>query len=442
MPQIANLSALALAGLALPIVVFYILKVRLRRAPVATIMFWRQIFEEKKPRSLWQTLRHLLSLLLQIAFLLLLVFALAEPFFPWDSRTAKRLVLVVDNSASMNANDLKPSRFAKAKLEGRELIDNLRFRDEMAIISSSGQPRVFSGLTGHQRTLKEALEAIPSSDGPTNVSQAVELAKRLLADHANKKIVVLTDGGFPEVEKLAKDKDVQIVGVAAKTPNVAITMFQVRRSLLDPIGYEILTEVANNSEEKVECRLEIDLEDEPVDVVPLNLAPKEKWRQVFEKTSAEGGRLKATINRSDALAADNSAWAILPVREYQNVTLVTPGNLFLEKVLEALPLVKLNVVKEAPKTVAPGTIVIYHRVVPESLPSGRIMVIEPERSSPLWTAGEKLPNPIVSKQDRDSPLMMHVRLDNILMPEARNWRFVLPRFKFSRARPMEIRFTL
>ncbi len=263
------------------------------------------------------------------------------------------------------------------------------------------------------------LEAIPSSDGPTNVSQAVELAKRLLADHANKKIVVLTDGGFPEVEKLAKDKDVQIVGVAAKTPNVAITMFQVRRSLLDPIGYEILTEVANNSEEKVECRLEIDLEDEPVDVVPLNLAPKEKWRQVFEKTSAEGGRLKATINRSDALAADNSAWAILPVREYQNVTLVTPGNLFLEKVLEALPLVKLNVVKEAPKTVAPGTIVIYHRVVPESLPSGRIMVIEPERSSPLWTAGEKLPNPIVSKQDRDSPLMMHVRLDNILMPEAR-----------------------
>ncbi len=113
MPQIANLSALALAGLALPIVVFYILKVRLRRAPVATIMFWRQIFEEKKPRSLWQTLRHLLSLLLQIAFLLLLVFALASRSFPWDSRTAKRLVLVVDNSASMNANDLKPSRFAK-----------------------------------------------------------------------------------------------------------------------------------------------------------------------------------------------------------------------------------------------------------------------------------------------------------------------------------------
>ena len=38
--------------------VFYILKIRLRRVPVSTLLFWEQIFEEKKPRSLWQRLRH------------------------------------------------------------------------------------------------------------------------------------------------------------------------------------------------------------------------------------------------------------------------------------------------------------------------------------------------------------------------------------------------
>ena len=42
-----------------PIVVFYILKIRLRQSPVSTMIFWRQIFEEKRPRSLWQQLRHL-----------------------------------------------------------------------------------------------------------------------------------------------------------------------------------------------------------------------------------------------------------------------------------------------------------------------------------------------------------------------------------------------
>ncbi len=62
--NLVNPAALLLAGLALPIVVFYILKIRLRRIPVSTLLFWQQIFEEKKPRSLWQKLRHLLSLAL------------------------------------------------------------------------------------------------------------------------------------------------------------------------------------------------------------------------------------------------------------------------------------------------------------------------------------------------------------------------------------------
>ena len=129
-------AALFLAALALPIVVFYILKVRLRRVPVSTLLFWEQIFEEKKPRSLWQRLRHWISLLLQLAFLALLVVALADPIFRWQQARARRLVLVVDNSASMNANDVPPSRLEAAKAEGRRLIDGLRLGDEMAIIAA------------------------------------------------------------------------------------------------------------------------------------------------------------------------------------------------------------------------------------------------------------------------------------------------------------------
>ena len=53
-------------------------------------------------------------------------------------------------------------------------------------------------------------------------------------------------------------------------------------------------------------------------------------------------------------AADNTAWAILPRRARQKVTLVTPGNLFLEKVFEAIPLVDLEVVKVPNETPVPG----------------------------------------------------------------------------------------
>src|SRR5580692_8867278 len=101
----ANPAALAWALLLVPVVIFYILKIRLKRVPVSTVLFWQQIFDEKRPRSIWQRLRHLISLLVQLALVALLVAALAEPLFSWEAMSARRIVLVLDNSASMNATD-------------------------------------------------------------------------------------------------------------------------------------------------------------------------------------------------------------------------------------------------------------------------------------------------------------------------------------------------
>ena len=427
--------ALAWLGLAIPIVIFYILKIRMRRVPVSTTLFWRQIFEEKQPRSIWQKLRHLLSLLVQIAFLLLVVFALSEPIFKWEISEARKLVLVVDNSASMNAADVapSPSRLAKAREDGLALIDGLRFRDEMAIIAAGTQPTVRCGMTGHQGTLRAKLKAITPTDGPTRVKEAVDLGRRLLSDQADPKakgrssVIVITDGGFEDASKLAEGGDLKVIGVGSgKTGNVGITKFQVRRSLVDPIGYQILVEVVNASDSTVETRLEIDLDDNAVDVVPLKLEPGKPYRKVFEKTSADGGRLVARIDRPDALPADNRALAILPRRDIQPVTLVSEGNLFLEKVFEANPLVKLVVDSKAPATGSAG-ITVFHKKVPDKLPPGAVLVIEPTTSTDLWTIGEVQQNPIVTKQDKDSPLMAHVRLDNVLMPEARQLKINAPK---------------
>src|SRR5258708_14723447 len=125
--NLANPLALAWATLLVPVVIFYILKIRLRRVPVSTVIFWQQIFEEKQPRSIWQHLRHLLSLLVQLLFLALLVLALGEPYFNWEILEARRLVLVIDNSASMNATDVLPTRLDKAREIGRDIIARLRF---------------------------------------------------------------------------------------------------------------------------------------------------------------------------------------------------------------------------------------------------------------------------------------------------------------------------
>lgn len=411
--------ALAWAALTIPIVVFYVLKVRLRQVPVSTTIFWQQIYDDKSPRSLWQQLRHWLSLLVQLIWLLLLVAALAEPFFRSEILAARRIVLVIDNSASMNATDVAPTRLEAAKQAARDLTSSLRFRDEMAVIAAGTQPQVVCGLTNHERTLQTAIEGIASSDGPTRVTAAVELAKRLLAEAPHGQVMVFSDGGFQDSEKLVADPVVKFHPIGTLAANVGITRFQVRRSELDPVGYEILVEVVNASDEPTACRLNLDLNDSPVDVVPLKLAPGKNWSQTFEKTSVDGGLLVAKLDAVDALAIDNEARALLPQRTAQRVLLVSPGNLFLQKALEANPLVKLKTTKTLPEKYEAGVVHVFHRLVPTIMPTGPSLVIDPTTGSDLWSVGEPLENPIVTKQDADSPLMRHLRLDNVVLPQAR-----------------------
>jgi hypothetical protein len=431
--SLANPAALAWLLLAVPVVIFYILKIRLKRIPVSTVIFWRQIFDEKKPRSLWQRLRHLFSLLVQLALLVLFAGALTEPFLPWEVLSARRVILVIDNSASMNATDVEPTRLAKAKEEARQVIQALRFRDEMAIVAAGTQPQVLCGLTGHQKTLREAVAAVEPSDGPTRLADAVAVARRLATEGevGGKKcrIVVVTDGCEEDVGDLAKGDNIQFVALGTRAPNVGITRFQVRRSTIDPIGYEILAEVTNLSDEPTgDFRLAISLNGNPVDVKPLKLAANAKWSEVIESTTADGGQLiaelvvkgeKGDLPYPDALSADNKAVAVLPKREPMPLHMHSPsGNLFLQKVLEANPLVRLTTSRQMPKEFAAGVVSVFHREVPVKLPPGQVLVVDPESDCDLWKVGDKLQSPIVTQQDKDSPLMAHVRLDNVIMPEA------------------------
>lgn len=453
--------ALTLLTIALPVIALYILKVRLRRVPVSTNLFWKQIYEEKPPRSIWQQFRHWLSLAMQLLFLLLLVLAIADPFFAWQSKQARRIVLIVDNSASMQATDVAPSRLDAAKHAATELIDGLRDGDQMAVVVAGTPPVVISGLSGHVPSLKRAIQEIPVTDKRTQLQAAIELGTNLVGDHPGGSIVVLTDGCVDTTELRTAESVDESSRVAVETntttppqqppithrvfataaSNIGITQFQARRSMSDPLGYEILVSVRNASSETVSCRLELFLDDSPVDVLPLTMKPDELWTRSLEKTSLPGGVLRAelssiskalangsggdgTVDSSlDQLAVDNTAWAVLPARVIQRVLIVSPGNLFLQKVFEANPLVEVSVVRDAPAEWPAGTIVVLHGQVPPVLPGGPVLAIDPIGDCDAWTVGPVIENPIITEQDKLSPLMTHIRLDNVVIPEARRLQF-------------------
>src|SRR5256712_13056631 len=75
----------------------------------------------------------------------------------------------------------------------------------------------------------------------------------------------------------------------------------------------------------------------------VTLEPNVRRSLLLPFSHTGGGVVKASIDVRDDLATDNTAWAVLPPPRKIAVLLVSPGNLFLEKVLRTDPQVSLDV---------------------------------------------------------------------------------------------------
>lgn len=411
-----NPSAMWLSLLAIPMIVLYALKVRPPRVSVATTMFWESAQQQN---VLWlpsYRLRDIASLMLQLALLALLIIALAEPRWGSSEDQPRLVVLVLDNSASMSATDIEPSRFEAAKDEAFHLIDQLSGEDQAALITAAGVPKLACRMTQLRSVLRRAIEATPQSHAPAQIQEAIALASEIPCA-GKRHLVVISDRPLPVSDAHGFDHtELLSIGTAAK--NVAITRFQARRSLNDPLGYQVLVEVQNNARQAESCRLEISLNDQMVDVVPLDLEPGERWSRVFDESSVSGGTLAARIDADDALVLDNEAWCILPERAARHVYLVGDDSLFLQQVLAAQPRVDLHVVDEIPTEFERGSLLVLNRKPVEELPSGALLVIEPVDSIANWESGESI-DVSYGTAVSESVLLRHVRLDDVAFHDVR-----------------------
>lgn len=183
-------------------------------ALLLALLLWRQGHQARQWRQLIapELLRHLVDpgtrqkrhsyLWGLLAAWLLGVFALAGP--TWEKRpmpvhrAENALMIVLDLSPSMLAEDLTPSRLVRARLK---IADVLRERKEgfTGLIAYAGDAHVVSPLTDDTATIRSLLSALHPSIMPTPGSRpeaAIDMAKQLFKDAGitEGQILLLTDG--------------------------------------------------------------------------------------------------------------------------------------------------------------------------------------------------------------------------------------------------------
>lgn len=204
--------------------------------PALVVLFWIVAVRRHKRLARFgnlETLRELmpevstgrvvLKFILFCAALTLLIFALARPQF-WsklreEKSTGVEMMLVVDVSNSMLAEDFEPNRLERTKYAINKLFDGLK-QDRVGLILFAGEPKVQLPITSDYRMAKAFAKRIDPSQVSvqgTAIGKALEQALLSFSGQTEKDqsrvIILITDGENHEDDAMAIAKQAAEMGI-------------------------------------------------------------------------------------------------------------------------------------------------------------------------------------------------------------------------------------
>lgn len=410
---------------ALPVVVlFYLLKRKRVVKLVPSTLLWQKFLAETQASAPFQKLRHNWLLVLQLLLLALAVLALARPYLTGNARPTRLRVVILDGSASMQSTDESPTRFERARQEALRLVDSLGAGEQMIVLLAAGTTEVKQSPTSDKAALRRALLACSPGDTPTRLAEALRIAgaftfeKRGEEQVAFGEIHLFSDGAAADLEELANENlPLTYHRIGQRARNAGIVNVDVRAHPEDPGRRALFAGVFNASTDPLPARLELWFEEQLVETRALDLAPRATQPLVFAVTQDRDGLFRLRLEVEDDLAADNEA-AILSVLPLPaNILLVTRGNRFLERALEAAPNVRVTVAGDLADTGREFDFVVIDDLLPTTWPAGNILAIR--SAPPHWLEVQgALEAPAIVDWKNTHPLLRFVGFENVQVATA------------------------
>ena len=410
------------------ILLLYILKMKRRERTVSSTLLWQTALRDLQANAPWQKLRSSLLMWLQLLFVALCVLALVRPAVFSLARGGQNIAIILDASASMNATDIAPSRFARAQNEATKLINALSSSDSATIIAAGSSTRVLAPLTRDKTALKNAINRATTQDTSNNLRDAITLAASLLQKRGGAQIYVLSDGAVAPLNDLSTGKSqIQFVKIGARNDNVAITALDARRSYAQGSATQLFVSVRNFSASAKTINLQLLRDGQLVAVRPTQIAAKNATSQLFDDVEFAPGLWSVKIDSDDDLATDNVAYVRIAPRRALRVLLVSEGNVFLERALNINPDVKLfqTTVGGYANARANGDfdVVVCDGEAPPDAANANVLLFG---ATPSFAPVEKLvgfvSSPSVADTDRKHPVTQFAPWNDVRFAQSQNAR--------------------
>jgi hypothetical protein len=440
----------------------YFLKLKRRELAVPSTLLWRKTLEDVHVNSIWQRLRKNLLLYLQLLFLLLLILACLRPGWSGQIRIGERRIYVIDNSASMQATDVSPSRLDTAKKKVRELLSDTSADDVGMVIAFSDRADVRQGFTKDRNRLFSAVDSIPITSRGTDVSEALRAAAGLanpgrssfdnlsdimVADAMPATVYLLSDGAFGDLGDfdLGKLKIEYIPIGEPKTNNLGIVSFAVQRNEDKASKLEAFARIVNHGSEKVNFSASLEFDGALLDASVGSVDAGEEAGVLFELTDTDEGQLKLTLDYDDALQVDNVAYAAIRPAKQISVLLVTPGNKALETAMQTDRVQRVaSVLIESPAFLTDPKyqsatldskydLIVFDQCSPTQMPTSNTLFIgsvppvasvspalsADESKTSGWKFGEPQGPAIILDVNRNNSITQYLEMGSVSIVEAR-----------------------
>ena len=458
---LGGMALAVLAGVPVGIIALYFLKLRRRPVQVPSTLLWRRSLEDLHVNSLFQRLRKNLLLFLQLLAVFLVMLALTGPRVKGTSGQGRRFILAIDNSASMSATDINPTRLGRAKEEAKKVVASMDADDLAMVITFSDRAKVVSNYSGDLRLIQRRIDAIAPTQASTSLREALQVAAGLAnpskqigegvvaSSVVPPKLLIYTDGGFADVEGFSLgnlEPEVVVIGPGppplspdpkpgtnakgrGPSDNVAILALQTRRNEDRPDIYQVFGRVHNYRDEAVETEAQLlrHSADKPgaagalIDAIALKLPARSDQSFKFDLPDTGMAELEVHLTAGDALPLDNSAFTVVGTPRKAQVLLITPGNRYLVDTLRTSTAIeRADVTVVTPKEAktdpyardvrsARYDLVIYDRDRPEAPPEANTLYFGVLPPGAAYANSKTIEAPVILDWDVSHPLMQFVR---------------------------------
>lgn len=422
--QFLNPGMLLTLGIIPVLILIHTLKPKPKPVKVTNLFLWQEVLKERSSHLTFKRLKKNLPLLIQILIVILASLALAKPTWMSTGLKTGNMIIVIDTSASMKAKLGSGTRFDVARTKAFELIEQ-RDRDQQILIVDAGHsPTVLAGFLNDSHHAKRLVSKLTPSDASGDLEQAIYLALSFVDPSKADFIYLITDGSGGNISTLLKDHPkIRPLMVTGENHNIGITRFEFRQEPGRNDHYELMLEIKNFTPSPIEFPIHLSIDNTIIFSKLSTFQAQEKKLMIFPYAGLISGIARADLEINDAFSIDNHAYLSLNASKDIWVLLVSKGNYFLEKLLEAYPNFKVNMVKEiVPSSWSAQTlrhdIVIVDRMDFPRTDKGNFLLIDAYSPSiPIIKTGH-LRFPTNLDWNRKSPLMANVNVGTLIIERA------------------------